>query len=365
MHITRLLVEELRAIGRLELDLRNAMGEPRRRTILLGVNGAGKTTVLDALVHAFSALAEKDHLGATKLGASDVRNVELPARKAKAELRRANITIDAVLSDDELRSIKVRPTEQSRKGALTFSVGEVSDLFLTPPPIENGDGGIEFYDHAGPNPEVLDAMIADLTTQVAFQDTAGHAIKHLHPACILLPADRGILEHRDDLTLKEIMAFESCAQSLSRNRSRFAPIAARLALAHGIAQTEDGRAVARMWKVLAKYFGDLPKPISADGALLRFRNRSGAVVPLSALSDGERAILLIFGELALRAPKSCVILIDEIEQHLHPRWQREILAALLAMAPLAQFVITTQSPFLAACAPDDVIKLPGWDEYGE
>ena len=40
MHITRLLVEELRAIGRLEIDLRNAMGEPRRRTILLGVNAA-------------------------------------------------------------------------------------------------------------------------------------------------------------------------------------------------------------------------------------------------------------------------------------------------------------------------------------
>lgn len=33
MHITRVLIEELRAIDRLELDLRNAMGEPRRRTL--------------------------------------------------------------------------------------------------------------------------------------------------------------------------------------------------------------------------------------------------------------------------------------------------------------------------------------------
>ncbi len=69
MHITRLVVEELRAIDRLELDMRNATGQPRRRTILLGVNGAGKTTTLDAIVHALSELANDDHIGATKLGA--------------------------------------------------------------------------------------------------------------------------------------------------------------------------------------------------------------------------------------------------------------------------------------------------------
>lgn len=86
MHITRLLVEELRPIDRLELDLCNATGQPKRRTILLGVNGAGKTTVLDAIVHAFSELAKKDLLGATKLSASGVRNVELPSRKKKLEL---------------------------------------------------------------------------------------------------------------------------------------------------------------------------------------------------------------------------------------------------------------------------------------
>ncbi|HRI63704.1 MAG TPA: AAA family ATPase [Polyangium sp.] len=363
MHITRLVVEELRAIDRLELDLRNATGQPRRRTILLGVNGAGKTTTLDAIVHAFCELAKKDHLGAAKLGASDVRDVELPARKKKLEARRGTITMDAALSDDELREISVEPSAQTRQGPMTFSVGDAWDRLLPPIP-DPLDSGMGILMPAQPDPELF-GTLASIATRAVFQGNAGHAIQHLHPACIFLPADRGILEHRDDLTLKEIMAFESCSQSLSRNRSRFAPIAARLALAHNAPQTDEGKAVARMWKVLAKYFVDLPKPVSADNAVLRFRNKSGAIVPLSALSDGERAILLIFAELALRAPTSCVVLIDEIEQHLHPRWQREILAALLVMAPLAQFIITTQSPYLAACAPDDVIKLPGWEEHGE
>ncbi len=219
--------------------------------------------------------------------------------------------------------------------------------------------------HSRVDREELVKFVTDAVVEATFRDTAGHAIKHLHPAAIFLPADRGILEYRDDLTLKEIVGFETCTNSLSRKRARFAPLAARLALAHNAPQSEDGRAVARMWKILAKYFSALPKPIGAENAALRFRNKRGAVVSLPALSDGERAILLIFAELALRAPGPCVILIDEIEQHLHPRWQREILPALLAMAPLAQFIITTQSPFLAACAPDDVIKLPGWDENGE
>jgi hypothetical protein len=230
VHITRLLVEELRAIDTLELDLRNAMGKPRRRTILLGVNGAGKTTVLDALVHAFGTLAEKEHLGATKLGASDVRNVALPSRKKKTDVRRANITLDAVLSDDELREIKVQPTESTRGGTISLPVGESLDLFA-PQAIDVDNQDIELYDHKWTESSELDAIVANLTTQELFRGTAGHAIQHLHPACIFLPADRGILEHRDDLTLKEIMAFESCSQSLSRRRSRFAPIAARLALA--------------------------------------------------------------------------------------------------------------------------------------
>jgi predicted ATP-binding protein involved in virulence len=39
-----------------------------------------------------------------------------------------------------------------------------------------------------------------------------------------------------------------------------------------------------------------------------------------------------------------IILIDEIEQHLHPKWQRNILSALEKTFPNLQFIITTHSP---------------------
>lgn len=101
-----------------------------------------------------------------------------------------------------------------------------------------------------------------------------------------------------------------------------------------------------MWKVLAKYLPEMPVPIHADGLLLWFRTQRGTEVPLHKLSDGERAVLLLFGELALRAPEEGVVLIDELEQHLHPRWQLGVLEGIGSLLPNAQLIVTTQSPYL-------------------
>jgi predicted ATPase len=152
---------------------------------------------------------------------------------------------------------------------------------------------------------------------------------------------------------------------LSSGSARFSSVAARLALAFSSTRADPEGRVARMWKVLEKYVPNLPRPVDVNGLTLRFRNGDGSVVPLRALSHGERSLLLLFGELALRDPREGVVLIDELEQHLHPRWQRETLAALTSLLPDAQFIITTQAPYLAACAPDDTLKIGDWKLHGE
>ena len=43
-----------------------------------------------------------------------------------------------------------------------------------------------------------------------------------------------------------------------------------------------------------------------------------------------------------------VVLIDEIEQHLHPRWQRNIMQLLTKSFPYVQFLATTHSPLVAS-----------------
>ena len=76
---------------------------------------------------------------------------------------------------------------------------------------------------------------------------------------------------------------------------------------------------------------------------------------INQLSDGEKCLLALVGDLAWRfaianpsldEPRhgKGVVLIDEIELHLHPKWQREIIPSLIRTFPNCQFIITTHSP---------------------
>jgi len=73
------------------------------------------------------------------------------------------------------------------------------------------------------------------------------------------------------------------------------------------------------------------------------------------LSDGEKCMLSLFGDIARRlvlANPSAknplngkgIILIDEIELHMHTTWQRKVLSVLHNIFPHIQFIITTHSP---------------------
>lgn len=87
-----------------------------------------------------------------------------------------------------------------------------------------------------------------------------------------------------------------------------------------------------------------------------FLTKDNDKIDVKAFSDGERNVLSMTIDLARRLaianPKSkkplvegkAVVLIDEIELHLHPMWQRIILERLIKTFPGCQFVVTTHSP---------------------
>ena len=80
-------------------------------------------------------------------------------------------------------------------------------------------------------------------------------------------------------------------------------------------------------------------------------------VSFNALSDGYRSltsvILDFLGQYMLKTEKfnlddiSGIFIIDEIEEHLHPRWQREIIKSLAEKFPNIQFICTTHTPICA------------------
>ena len=83
------------------------------------------------------------------------------------------------------------------------------------------------------------------------------------------------------------------------------------------------------------------------------------VLPFDHLSDGQRTMLGLFCDIARRAAllnphlggNACdqttgVVLIDELDLHLHPLWQRQVIDGLLKLFPKIQFICTTHSPFV-------------------
>jgi predicted ATP-binding protein involved in virulence len=96
--------------------------------------------------------------------------------------------------------------------------------------------------------------------------------------------------------------------------------------------------------------------------------KGGVELRLDQLSDGERNLIALAGDLARRmviadptneSPLDTVgvILIDEIEQHLHPAWQRQVIPALRRAFPQAQLIVTTHSPQVLSSVPASAVVL--------
>lgn len=85
--------------------------------------------------------------------------------------------------------------------------------------------------------------------------------------------------------------------------------------------------------------------------------RSGLSIPFPALSDGYRAYLGWVGDLLYHLCMTCpdekkltenrgIVMIDEIDLHLHPKWQMTVLPTLAEALPNIQFIITSHSPLV-------------------
>lgn len=95
----------------------------------------------------------------------------------------------------------------------------------------------------------------------------------------------------------------------------------------------------------------------------------GALLTLEALSEGYRSVIVFICDLLCRLygyemnskmstrEVKGVVMVDEIDAHLHPSWQRKIVGKLRAMFPNIQFIFSTHSPSIiqGASSKDAII----------
>lgn len=99
---------------------------------------------------------------------------------------------------------------------------------------------------------------------------------------------------------------------------------------------------------------------------------------VSTLSDGIRVIIGLVGDIAHRCVRlnphfgadaakltPGVIMIDEVDMHLHPEWQQVVLKALSDAFPLIQFIVTTHSPQVLTTVKRESIRILSQNAAGE
>jgi predicted ATP-binding protein involved in virulence len=101
-----------------------------------------------------------------------------------------------------------------------------------------------------------------------------------------------------------------------------------------------------------------PRSTAPAGLMFDWRHSdTTSQLKIEQLSDGYRTTLAMVMDIAARMAEANpymedplnttgIILIDEVDLHLHPEWQREFLPKLVDTFPQIQFVVTTHSPFI-------------------
>lgn len=301
MYLASLEVSDLRAIQHVRLDFRLSASEPMRRwTVLLGENGCGKSTILKAIGLVLAGSEALPDL----LGEPDqwIRN-----GTSSAQVRAVICT-----ADGEERTVE-----------LTIKRGDRRDQVIK----RNAAGLSE-----------LDAALnhADRNYFIA-----GYGAFRRPPS-----------EYRGKSGGHSFFGRASHLQTL------FSPMSDLISL-DAWATDLDYVSEGSDRNVIAEALGKLLPGMSFNTIDKRSRqvvmNTQDGVVPLSQLSEGYQAMAAWAGDLLFRMTQVFedrkkpltargVLLIDEMDLHLHPRWKRQLVDFINDAFPNLQIIATTHSP---------------------
>ena len=111
--------------------------------------------------------------------------------------------------------------------------------------------------------------------------------------------------------------------------------------------------------------------IEANGNIIFVDDDSKEEIDIGMLSDGFKSLFSIIGAMIMRLSllgekegmpfymNEAIVLIDEIDCHIHPRWQRNIIPALKILFPNCQYIVSTHSPYILESVQEYEIKQIG------
>lgn len=317
MKVKRLKMNSFRGISDLTLEFDT--DEP---TVFIGINGVGKSSILDALAILLSWLTKRIQNPNSSGRSFNEDDIKKGAKETHNE-----ITI--LINDGQQLAWSLTHVSKGRSKDTSSNLGELKTL------VENIHEQLDHTSYAAlplavyypTNRAVLDIPLKIRTKHSFEQITAYDEV--LTGGQIDFRRFFEWFRDREDL--------ENEMRLNDSNKYRDRQLQA---VRYAIANLLDGFSNLRVRRS--------PLRMTAD--------KQGDELIVNQLSDGEKCLLALAGDLARRLAianpnPDCnplegfgVVLIDEIELHLHPKWQRAIIPNLVKTFPNCQFIITTHSP---------------------
>jgi predicted ATP-binding protein involved in virulence len=337
MRVKRLSMKNFRGVHDLTLEF--SQTEP---TIIIGVNGVGKSSILECL-----ALQLRTFVG-------HIPNVQAFAGIKDTDVfhgaEETNIEILIEINSKEGRL----STRKSANGA-TIS-GLVDGDLASPGPVLDRDSDGGGYCSNQLTEELkrqLEIEELPLTVYYSAQRAVAHGHSNISKSTDVKPIDA----YRDSLG-ENVIYFEDFFEWIQdksiQDRSDNL--------------NQSNRQLVSIQKAIYSLVPDLKIQRFSHETRMTVRKQD-LELTLNQLSGGEQCLLLMLGDLARRLaianPRlddplqgTGVVLIDEIELHLHPGWQYEIIPALTRTFPNCQFIVTTHSPIvLSQVKPEGIFCL--------
>ena len=318
--ISELKIEHVRHLKDIRIPLSN---DKMKHLILTGKNGSGKTSVLEALGR---------NLEARVSSCRQEAELRQGIRYYEKELRE--------LQDKEGKSVRVADTENMlsclRAELADCTAGISPRLNQSPETLKDSFGRGEF-------------ILAYYKAERIFQAEISNHIEKVE-----LQGNYSITEMPGQVFVK-YLADLKVTEALARNNGK-----------------NDKADDIKRWfdnftSLLRKIFSDesLELIFEEERFSFRIREKGRELFDFNTLSSGYAAVLDIVLDLIIRMEKKTnrsfdfnipgIVLVDEIETHLHIELQKSVLDLLTAIFPNIQFIVSTHSPFILNSIPDAVI----------
>ena len=354
MRITSLKLANIRAIETAEFRFQPGFN------LIVGVNGVGKSSVLDALRICMSRILPSTTESRTKTMSFAIGDIRSGYPFLDADL---SLTI----GDDEFRFVR-------RQWRETFAADDVENIDKIRREILDSERlrdrarnllrGLE-ESHGVSDSDTFAPSKAELKSAA---DTVSVA-----PNCIFFSTNRSVASDAST-SISRAAGGKSAAyaEALVPRPMYVAQFADWMRVQEVLAK-EQGAAKRHLQVLRSAVDRFLPayedlRPADEESSRLLI-NQGGIALEVGQLSDGERGVLALVLDLARRLSQAnpslddplseghAVVLIDEIDLHLHPKWQRQIVHKLAEAFPRCQFIATTHSPQVIGEVEHDRIQI--------